>query len=131
MIQKFRIDIYIHSCKSIEELIFKIQKRFVLKQDSFKHLFKKYYIKNTFVLNRALKLYFNFGENTNYVYMSIENFSINFENYIKLAYELYDFLQKYYPIQIKLSNYINSSGEKISYYYFEQLLKEFYQDTSV
>ncbi len=125
-IQRFRMDFYIYSCCNVEKAITEIRKIYYLEQDYFKHFFKKHYIKNTFILNDSVKLYFNYQDSTEYTYMSFEGSFSNFESDIKTAYELYQKLCKCFPIRLKLYDFLNDSKHTITYLEFYNHVKSFY-----
>ena len=124
---KFRIEFLIHSCESVESVVLKIKEKYSLKQESFKHFFKRYDIKNTFTLEGIAKVYLNYDMQTDYVYLAFEGYFSNWEECISLAYMLYVELHKFFPISIKLDTCLNEAHEEISYDQFNKSIEKFYK----
>lgn len=127
-VESFRIDFYIYSCQNLEDVLKEIQKSYSLKKDFFVRHFKKYYIKNSFILDGLVKIYLNYEKGTDYVYMCFESCFSNFDKYIKVAYVLYEKLLGSFPIRIKFSDFLNAPNQTISYQEFYNYIKEYYND---
>ncbi len=124
----YRIDYFIYSCQNIDHVTNVLRKKFTLEQKYVKRFLKKYYIKNTFILNHSAELYFNYKTEINYVYMAFEGYFSDLEKFINLAYILYEELYEFFPLKVKLKSFLNTSNEKIDYKSFEEFIKNFFDN---
>lgn len=123
--ESFRVDMFFDKIYSIEEIKEIIASRYNTKTAYYTVFFVKKYKKNEYWVENTLRLYFNSGDDYNYLCMEgcFSNYNINLE----LTYQIYELLNSNFKPFVKLKDVLNPNKELLSYENYEKNVKNFYK----